>query len=130
MSRPAHAQIHGVRTIGIPVSDQDQALAFYLDILGLQKRLDVMMRDGTRWIEVAPADSKTSIALIAAREDLPAGVETGVRFTTEDADALHTALRADGVDVGDVLRWEGVPAMFTLRDQDGNGLELIEEKRA
>jgi lactoylglutathione lyase len=130
MSRPAHAQIHGVRTVAIPVSDQDQALAFYVDILGLQKRLDAMMRNGTRWIEVAPAGSKTSIALVAAREDLPAGVETGVRLTTEDADALHAAMRAEDVDTGDVLRWEGVPAMFPFRDQDGNGLVIVEEKRA
>lgn len=129
MSRPAHAQIHGVRTVGIPVSDQDQAVAFYVGILGLQKRLDAIMRDGTRWIEVAPADSKTSLALVAARDELPAGVETGVRLTTEDADALHAALRAEGVDTGDVLRWEGVPAMFAFRDQDGNGLEIIEAKR-
>ena len=129
MSRPAHAQIHGVRTVGIPVADQDRAIAFYVDVLGLHKRLDVIMRNGTRWIEVAPDDAKTSLALIAAREGLPAGVETGVRLTTENADALHAALRADGVDTDDVLRWEGVPAMFAFRDQDGNGLEIIEASR-
>jgi hypothetical protein len=27
-----------------------------------------------------------------------------------------------------VLRWEGVPPMFAFRDQDGNGLELVEQR--
>jgi hypothetical protein len=25
-----------------------------------------------------------------------------------------------------VLRWTGVPPMFAFRDQDGNGLEIVE----
>jgi lactoylglutathione lyase len=25
-----------------------------------------------------------------------------------------------------VLRWPGVPPMFAFRDQDGNGLEIVE----
>jgi hypothetical protein len=32
-----------------------------------------------------------------------------------------------GADVGELLRWPGVPAMFSLRDPDGNGLEIVEE---
>jgi hypothetical protein len=52
-------------------------------------------------------------------------VETGVRLITEDAEADHATLRSRGVDTGDILRWEGVPPMFALRDQDGNGLEIV-----
>ena len=33
--------ITGVRTVSIPVTDQDRALAFYVDTLGFEKRLDV-----------------------------------------------------------------------------------------
>jgi lactoylglutathione lyase len=28
--------------------------------------------------------------------------------------------------VGEILRWPGVPAMFAFRDQDGNGMEIVE----
>jgi hypothetical protein len=45
---------------------------------------------------------------------------------TADADADHAHLRASGVDADDVLRWPGVPAMFAFRDQDGNGMEIVE----
>jgi lactoylglutathione lyase len=120
-------QIIDLRTVGVPVADQDRALAFYVDVLGLEKRLDVPMGSGRRWIEVAPAGASTSIALVAAHEGVPAGVETGIRLTVRHVDANHAALRGYGVDADDVLRWEGVPPMFAFRDQDGNGLEIVEQ---
>jgi catechol 2,3-dioxygenase-like lactoylglutathione lyase family enzyme len=118
-------RITDVRTVGVPVTDQDRALEFYVDTLGFEKRLDVPLDGGHRWIEVAPAGATTSIALVAAHDGVPAGVETGVRLITEDAEADHATLRSRGVDTGDILRWEGVPPMFALRDQDGNGLEIV-----
>jgi lactoylglutathione lyase len=127
MPRTATTRITGVRTVGVPVTDQDRALEFYVGTLGFAKRLDVPMGPGTRWIEVAPAGAATSIALVLAKDGVPAGVETGVRFVTSDADADHADLLAAGVDTGDVLRWPGVPAMFAFRDQDGNGLEIVEQ---
>jgi lactoylglutathione lyase len=118
--------IRDIRTVGIPVVDQDQALTFYLETLGFEKRLDVPMGGGARWIEVAPPDAATTIALIRAHDGLSAGVETGIRLTTPDADAIHATLLANGIDADDVLRWPGTPPMFAFRDQDGNGLEIIE----
>lgn len=116
-----------VATVGVPVTDQDRALAFYLDQLGLESRRDVSVPNGPRWIEVAPRGaSGTTIALVRTDDELPTGVETGIRLVTSDADVAHADLRARGVDAGDVLRWPGVPAMFAFRDPDGNGLEIIE----
>ena len=121
-------KITGVRTVGIPVTDQDRALDFYVATLGLERRLDADMGGGRRWIEVAPAGAATSIALVRAHEGLPTGVETGIRFVTPDADTLHAELRAASVDVDEVLRWEGVPPMFAFRDIDGNGMEIVEQR--
>jgi len=118
--------IKDIRTVGIPVADQEQALAFYLDTLGFEKRLDVPMGGGARWIEIAPPEAATTIALIRAHDGLSAGVETGIRLTTSDADAIHANFLAHGVDADDVLRWPGTPPMFAFRDADGNGLEIIE----
>jgi len=121
-------KITGVRTVGVPVTDQDRAIDFYVGTLGFEKRLDVDMGGGRRWIEVAPCGAATSIALVAAKQGLPAGVETGIRFVATDADAVHTGMRASGVDADDVLRWPGVPPMFAFRDQDGNGMEIVEQR--
>jgi lactoylglutathione lyase len=61
--------ITGVRTIGVPVTDQDRAVEFYVGTLELDKRLDVPVEQlGGRWIEVAPPGSTTTIALVPARQ--------------------------------------------------------------
>lgn len=123
-------KITDVRTVGVPVTDQQRALTFYVETLGFETRLDAPLGEGRRWIEVAPAGATTTIALVVAHEGVPAGVETGIRLTTEQAGPVHAEMKARGVDVGEVLRWPGVPPMFAFRDQDGNGLELVEEPRA
>jgi catechol 2,3-dioxygenase-like lactoylglutathione lyase family enzyme len=119
-------RIIDVRTVGIPVTDQDRALEFYVEKLGFAKRLDVPYGERKRWIEVAPPSATTTIALVPSHEGMPAGVETGIRFTTQDADADNADLRARNVYADEVLRWQGAPPMFAFRDQDGNGLEIVE----
>ncbi len=128
MTTENSTRITDVRTVGIPVTDQNRALEFYVGKLGFDKRLDVPFGDGQRWIEVAPPGAATTIALVRSREGMPTGVETGIRFITADADGDHASLRARGVDADQVLRWEGVPPMFAFRDQDGNGLEIVEQR--
>jgi lactoylglutathione lyase len=127
MDEQSTARVTAVRTVGIPVTDQDRALDFYVGVLGLEKRMDAPVPQlGGRWIEVAPPGSSTSLALVPARADLPSGVETGVRLSTGSAAAVHEELRGRGVDVDELLTWPGVPPMFALRDPDGNGLEIVE----
>lgn len=124
------ATIIGVGAVGVPVSDQDRALEFYVGQLGFEKRVDAPLPgSGGRWVMVAPRGSQVMIALVAAREGVPAGVETGVRFLTADAEGLHGTMSGGGIDVDQLLRWPGVPPMFSFRDQDGNGLEIIETAR-
>jgi lactoylglutathione lyase len=121
------ASVTGVRTVAVPVTDQDRALAFYTETLGLTVRIDVS-RGAGRWIEVVPDGSATSLALVPAEGLRPVGGDTGIRLTTTDAAAAHAELAAAGADVDpEVLRWPGVPAMFVLRDTDGNRLTVVEQ---
>jgi catechol 2,3-dioxygenase-like lactoylglutathione lyase family enzyme len=112
--------LSNVRTIGVPVSDQDAALAFFVTTLGFEPGMDAELQEGFRWIEVSPPGSPVSIALVAASDAYPSGVDTGIRFTTPDAAAEHAAMTAAGVDVDELLRWPGVPPMYDFRDPDGN----------
>jgi len=119
--------IVGVNTIGIPVEDQDRALAFYRDVLGFEVRVDAPIpQTGGRWIMLAPPGSAVSVSLVLADESAPAGVETGIRFEAPDAGQVHETLRERGAEVGELLRWPGVPAMFAARDADGNRFEVVE----
>jgi predicted enzyme related to lactoylglutathione lyase len=127
MSNPGNGTVTGLRTVAIPVGDQDRALRFYTELLGLSKRMDAPVEQiGGRWIEVAATGADTSLALVPANEARPSGVETGIRLGTSDAAALHQALTDQGVEVGELLRWPGVPTMFELRDPDGNALVVVE----
>ena len=67
-----------------------------------------------------------SVAIVAASDALPAGIDTGIRFVTTDAEAEHASMTEHGVDVDEMLRWPGVPAMFSFRDLDGNTFYLAE----
>ena len=123
----SHAKINNVRTVGIPVTDQDRAVEFYVDRLGLEKRMDMPVPElGGRWIEIAPPGSEITLALIVARPDLPTGVQTGIRLSTDDASSLRDDLAARGVDVGELLKWPGVPPMFSVNDPDGNVFSITE----
>jgi lactoylglutathione lyase len=114
-------------TVGVPVRDQDRALDFYSNVLGLAKRMDVPIGEGARWIELTPPGGGTTIALTLATPGTPAGVETGIRLCAPDADAFRRHLLDQGASADEVLRWPGVPPMFKFRDQDGNGLEIVQE---
>jgi catechol 2,3-dioxygenase-like lactoylglutathione lyase family enzyme len=123
--------ITDLRTVAVPVTDQDRALEFYVGALGFEKRLDETFGGGRRWIEVAPSGSSTSIALAPLPQEGTAGVDTGIRLVTEDADADHAELLALGVDTDpEVLHFEGAPPMFSLRDPDGNLLYVVELEQA
>jgi catechol 2,3-dioxygenase-like lactoylglutathione lyase family enzyme len=118
--------ISDVGGVAVPVSDQERALRFYVEKLGFEVRLDVPMGDGGRWLQVAPPAGHVPVALVAAGEGGRVGVDTGITFTTGDAEADHAALAWGGADTDPLLRWPGVPLMFSLRDPDGNQLKIME----
>jgi len=119
--------IADVRTIGINVANQDDAIAYYVDTLGFEKRLDAPISPTTRWVEVAPPGAATSIALNAAEASNDVGADTGIRFTVPDAETEHAAMRDRGVNVGEMLRWDELPPMYSFDDPDGNRFYVVEE---
>ena len=116
----------GLHTVAVPVRDQDAALAFYRDTLGFEVRMDGDLQEGFRWIEVAPPGAAVSVALVQEGQGQEAGIDTGIRLATSDAAADHATLGDRGVRVEELLRWDGVPPMFSMRDLDGNVLYVTE----
>ena len=116
-------------TVIITVADQDRMIEFYVDKLGLEKRVDVPFGEGYRWVEVAPAGAVTTIALAPPPQGAPApgNTQTGISLHAEDVDGYHAQLKAAGVDVdAEVSRMGGpVPPMFWFRDPEGNTLMVV-----
>lgn len=129
MSSPT--TITKVCTVVVPVSDQEQAIEFYVDKLGFEKRADVPFGESVsyRWVEVAPAGAEATVAIVPPPPGNEAGnKQTGVTFDCEDIEAAHAELKARGVDVdAEISRMGGpVPPMFWLRDPDKNSLLVVQ----
>ncbi len=120
--------IDRLSTVMVPVSDQDAAIAFYRDRLGFGLAADIPMGNGERWVEVSPAGSVTTVALVRPREGEEVGIDTRLALGTRDIDGDYAAMRGAGVDVDEeVLRLgDPVPPMFFFRDLDGNKLLLVQ----
>ncbi len=121
----------------VPVADQDAALAFYTESLGMQKVKDFTYPTGERWLEVSPAEGSSNLCLVVSRPERPSGVETGVVLFSADVLADLASFGALGVDVderplpeGEVVWWSGeplagVPTQFRLHDPDGNSFLIV-----
>ncbi|HEY7076122.1 MAG TPA: VOC family protein [Solirubrobacteraceae bacterium] len=122
-------RIAKVGTVVVPVADVDRAIAFYVDELGLEKRVDVPFGGQYRWVEVAPEGAATTVALCPPPEGQDCGNrETGIAFHTTDIEGVHADLKGRGVDVDAEISRMGdpVPPMFWLRDPEGNSLLVVE----
>jgi lactoylglutathione lyase len=119
---PTKSHITGIRTVSIPVEDQDDALRFYVDTLGFTVLRDAPTPNG-RWIELAPGDDSVILTLQPAAADITRGA-IGIRFTTDDIEGAHAALVDAQVETDEILRWPGIPAMFAFRDPDGNAYSV------
>jgi predicted enzyme related to lactoylglutathione lyase len=125
--------IHTLNLVIVPVNDQDRMIAFYEDVLGLQKRADIPMGESYRWVEVAVPGAETGIALAPpAPGGSAGGMQTGIALTTADIEATHAHLRGAGADVDDAISRMGdpVPPMFWFRDPEENVLLVVEGEAA
>jgi len=121
-------RIGKISTVVVPAGDQDRLIEFYVEKLGLEKRVDIPFGNGYRWVEVGPAGAETTIALAPPPEGRATGNrETGIGLQTDDIDAYHAELKAAGVDVDDAVSRMGgpVPPLFWLRDPEGNTLMVV-----
>ena len=114
-----------VKSVTIPVADQDQALRFYTEVLGCELRTDIEVWPGARLVEVMPPGSHVGLVLLPPDSEIPVAVRLG----TTDAEAAHARLRDAGVTLhnDEVIHLDGAPPMFFFADPDGNGLVYLEE---
>jgi catechol 2,3-dioxygenase-like lactoylglutathione lyase family enzyme len=115
-----------LETVAIPVTDQERSKALFED-LGLSTTFDAELQPGFRWIEMSFPGGDVPLSLVAGGDDLPTGIDTGIRLLTPDARAAHELLRGRGLEVGELLDWETAPLMFSFVDPDGNRFYVSED---
>jgi len=125
------------------VHDQDEALAFYTEKVGMEVRADVTLpeMDDFRWLTVGPVGQEdVSITLMAipgapvmdaetaeqVREVVAKGFAGTVFLTTEDCQASYEELKGRGVEFSETPeeRPYGIDSGF--RDPSGNSIRLTE----
>jgi catechol 2,3-dioxygenase-like lactoylglutathione lyase family enzyme len=118
--------ITGVQVLSLPVSDQDRARDFYVDVLGFDLLRDTDMQPGMRWVQVAPRGGFTTITLVTWFDTMPAGSNRGLVLETDDLDADVERLRGLGHDFPEGIQEQPWGRFVTLSDPDGNGIVLQE----
>ena len=117
-----------IGTVAVTVTNQDQALAFYIEKLGFEKRRDEPMGEDERWVEVAPPGADTTIVL-EKQHDNPGqrmGTFIGFILQTKDMKATYEELKGREVrfTTEPKVEYWGHWAQFV--DQDNNEFGLIE----
>jgi catechol 2,3-dioxygenase-like lactoylglutathione lyase family enzyme len=107
--------------VSVPVSDQDRALEFYVDVLGLEVIDDSPMGPTMRWLRVGPRLAQTSLTLVTWFPSMPPGSLKGILFNTDNLDDDVERFRAAGVVVSEVQE-EAWGRYVTFDDPDGNGI--------
>jgi predicted enzyme related to lactoylglutathione lyase len=132
-----------IATTQLWVHDQDEALAFFTDKIGMEVRSDVTLPEmgDFRWLTVGPADQPdVSIVLMAIpgppviddesaaqiRDLMAKGFAGTVFLTTDDCKKAYEELSARGVEFVEPpeARPYGIDAGF--RDPSGNSIRLTQ----
>jgi catechol 2,3-dioxygenase-like lactoylglutathione lyase family enzyme len=125
------------------VHDQDEALAFYTQKMGMEVRADVTLPElgDFRWLAVAPPDTPdVSIVLMAipgppvmdaetaeqVRSLMAKGFAGTVFLTTDDVRAAYEELKARGVEFTEPPEERPYGIDTGFRDPSGNSLRLTE----
>ncbi|HVF77099.1 MAG TPA: VOC family protein [Solirubrobacteraceae bacterium] len=134
-----------ISTAQVWVHDQDEALAFYTEKLGMELRADASLPEmgGFRWLTVGPpGQDDVSIVLMAIpgapvlndetaeqiRTLMAKGFAGTVFLTTDDCRASYEELKARGVEFSEEPeeRPYGIDSGF--RDPSGNSFRLTQVK--
>ena len=112
-----------IQIVSIPVSDQDRARDFYLDVLDWELITDMDNGD-KRWVEVAPRRGQTSFVLVTWFPEMRPGSMQGMVLATDDIEKAYEQLSERGVEFHAPIEDGPFSRITGFSDPDGNGLIL------
>lgn len=122
-----------IALIALVVPDYDEALSFYVDIMGFDLISDEPQGD-KRWVVVSPKGAKETKLLLAQAVDenqrASIGNQTGGRvflfLHTDDFDRDFEAMKSKGVHFEEAPRDEPYGKVVVFQDPFGNRWDLMQ----
>ena len=119
------------------VNDYDEAISFFVGRLGFMLRQDTKLKDGKRWVVVAPPGGAGGLLLAQAvgeRQRTAVGDQSGGRvflfLETDDFSHDHLAYSERGIRFVELPRREDYGTVAVFEDLYGNRWDLIEPAAA
>lgn len=128
--------VQEIALVALTVRDYDEALAFYVGVLGFRLVEDTALGEGKRWVRVRPAGSAGLCLLLAkavgdaqvASVGNQAGGRVFLFLETDDLARDHAELVAKGVAFVREPKSEAYGVVAVFRDLYGNLWDLIERR--
>ncbi|MCW2646106.1 MAG: hypothetical protein QOF87_3504 [Pseudonocardiales bacterium] len=114
-----------LEVIPVPVSDADEAKAFYTEKAGFTADHDHQVSPELRFIQLTPPGSACSIVIGDGISKSPPGSLQGLQLVVSDVEAVHAELTGRGVEVSEVQDFPWGRFVF-FSDPDGNGWAVQE----
>ena len=119
--------------VTILVRDQDEALEYYTEKLGLEKMDDMLFGEGNRWLTVTAKNQRDVQIFLQKADSFGAdltdqvGKATAWAFNTDNCREDYETLKARGVKFTGEPKEEpwGIQAVF--EDLYGNNFSIVEE---
>jgi predicted enzyme related to lactoylglutathione lyase len=117
--------IKRIKFLGIPVRDQERALSFYTEKLGLRIFTDQQFSSTQRWIELSIPGAETGVVLFTpeGHEDR-IGTFVNTSWEVGDVEQAYAELGGKGVEFTGPPRKEPWGTMVILKDSEGNQIVL------
>ncbi len=108
-------------TPNLPATDLAASVAFYVDVLGFEPRMDL------GWIATVGSPTHPEVLISLITEDRSAGVIPEVSIGVDDVDAVYEAVVASGAEIVHPLTDEawGIRRFFA-RDPGGRIINVIQ----
>jgi predicted enzyme related to lactoylglutathione lyase len=122
--------VKGIKFVGIPVRDQDVALKFYTEALGLKVATDQPFTPQQRWIELMIPGADTGVALFTPEgHEKRIGEFQSISFWCDDVFATAEILKKKGVAFAKEPTVEPWGSVAVFKDPDGNQFVLSSNGR-
>ena len=117
--------IKRIKFIGIPVRDQDRALAFYTTKLGFRILTDQQFTPKQRWIELSIPGAETGIVLFTpdGQEDR-IGTFVNTSWEVDNVEKTYEELLAKGVEFAGAPAKQSWGTSVVMKDSEDNSILL------